>query len=461
MSHLLASGRLAGGVAATVLAATAAVALPSAAHAATPVVPDLQWNVSQQFVDHLSSRTLTGGVTFDETAGSFTFEGEGATSDATGVRTFHYDGTVRGAFGFGGNEFYSVTIADPAVSVEPDGDGRISATVSAANAAAQGNPAASTQPTLVTVAEFSGATPGSALTVTPAWDGVLPADSPEAAGLGIGAGKPVAGRSFHPEFLGALTPGVRAHFYASGAASDAKKAPGAFTASGPVVTAAVTASSHADGVTVQVQGTGFNPATRPGDNGVYVGLAPTDAVIDYDNRGSMSVFATVDWVDAGRFTEDAFSTVLVAPTDKLDPAKTYAVYTWQAHTHSNPTQDTKTPVAIDFSTLTPPAPNPDPTPDTKVKAKVQTKLAKRPTRARKGRLVVTVRGSEGRATGRVVVKVKRGKKTVKTLRVRLKKAGKASVRLPKGKRGAWRAVVQYRGDDTYKKARKVVKYRIR
>lgn len=436
------------------------VAMAPTAQAAAPVVPDLKWNVSQQFVDHLSTRALSGGATHVPGDASittddyFTFPGAGSSS-AGGVVTYDYTGTVRGGFVMASTEYYSVTIADPSVSVEPDGDGKITGTVSAANAAAQGNPAASTPPTEVTIAEFAGAVPGGAVTVTPKWAGVLPADSAEATALGIAAGKPVEGKSFHPSFLGALTSGVRAHFYASGASSDSKKAPGAVTVNGPTVTPTVTGSSYASGVTIRVEGAGFNPATNPGDAGVYVGLAPADAVIDYGNRGSMAQFAAVDWVMPSRFTGDAFTTVINAPTDKLDRTKTYAIYTWQAHTHSNTSQDTKTPVAIDFATLaTPATPTPTPTPAPVEKADSTIVVKVRDAGTKKATLVAKVKGGTPVATGTLKVKIKVPSKKAKKRNVALEN-GKAVVTLPAVKR--FKVVLSYGGDASYDSERRVVK----
>ena len=80
------------------------------------------------------------------------------------------------------------------------------------------------------------------LTATPDWAGVLPADSAEATGLGIGAGKPIDGKAFAPSFLGQIDTGLRAHFYASGSGSDPKKAPASFTATADPIAATAAVS---------------------------------------------------------------------------------------------------------------------------------------------------------------------------------------------------------------------------
>src|SRR5690606_6261024 len=115
--------------------------------------------------------------------------------------------------------------------------------------------------------------------VVPDWSGVLAAGSAGATTLGIPEGQPVDGKSFAPEFLGQLTPGVRAHFYASGATSDATKAPSPFTIA-PEVTARVISATPAGGLRVGVQGDGFRGVTNPGDKGVYVGLAEAGGLPD-------------------------------------------------------------------------------------------------------------------------------------------------------------------------------------
>ncbi|MEI2714622.1 MAG: hypothetical protein V9G04_15330 [Nocardioides sp.] len=450
--------RIVGAVAAATtlgLAATAASLLAGPAHAASPTLAPLTWQISQQYVDHLSTRTLEGGLTFDDAAKTFSWPAVSTAKQADGDIVRTYAGSVKGAFAMAGTEYYSVTVANPIVTVEPDGDGRIQATVSAANAAAMGNPAASTSPALVTVAEFSGAT---ATGATPHWAGVLPADSAEAVALGIPAGKPVDGKAFNPSFLTNLTAGVRAHFYATGGSSDAKKAPAAWSLS-PKIDAAVTASSYATGVKVSVSGAGFNPVTNPGDAGIYVGLAPADLVIDYSTRDGMSAFAAVDWVAPDRFVGDTFETVLAAGTAKLVSGKAYAIYTWQAHTRSNATQDTKTAVNIDWASLQPPV---TPTPVvTKVTPTAKVKLTKKPARGKAGKAVLRVRGSAGAVTGKAKVAIGRNGKVITKRKVTLKAGGKAVVRLPKGKRGKWRIVARYQGSDVYKRAKAVKKYRVR
>ena len=211
-------------------------------------------------------------------------------------------------------------------------------------------------PEQVTVVRFSAtaSTTASSTTVVPLWAGELPPGSPEALALGLAVDRPVDGKSFHPEFIAALNPGVRGHFLATSATSDAKR-PGTVVAGDvPTVAASVTAASATDGVTVKVVGTDFNAVTNPGDAGVYVGIAPAALAIDFDDRSSTSKFAAVDYVTPARFVRDGFTSVLTAPVDKLVKGTEYAVFTWQAHTHSTTSQDTRTAFAIDWSLLAAP-----------------------------------------------------------------------------------------------------------
>lgn len=117
----------------------------------------------------------------------------------------------------------------------------------------------------------------------------------------------------------------------------------------PEVTTEVTGASYTDGLTVAVTGDGFRGVTNPGDAGIYLGLYPVGGPPDLSTPASMGLFAAVAYVPA--LPDGTFAATLQAPTDKLDPAEEYAVYTWQAHAHSNTTQDTETPVAIDWQAL--------------------------------------------------------------------------------------------------------------
>lgn len=110
------------------------------------------------------------------------------------------------------------------------------------------------------------------------------------------------------------------------------------------------ASSSPDGVVVAVQGTGFDPRTNPGDDGVYAGVAVAGQMPDTSDRDN-NAFVGVNWAPASTFVNGSFTTSFVVDPEKLDRTKSYSIYTWQAHRHSNTTQDTETPIVIDWSTL--------------------------------------------------------------------------------------------------------------
>ncbi len=406
------------------LAASAAVvglAAPAHADAAAPV---LSWEISPRFDDHLSTHTLSDGASEDED-GVVSFPLVAADLDpATGAGTLTYDGSVKGAFAMMGTEYYSVTLADPVVSVAEDGSGSLTAVVSAANAASQ-----------------QGWTPTSGLSTlqaTPDWAGVLPTGSPAALALGLSDTQPVDGQSFAPEFLAQLTPGVRAHFYASGSGSDATKQPAAFAAeaAGPQV-AVSTSSATPDALVLDVDGSGFTGETNPGDDGVYVGLAPAGGLPDTDSQEDQDAFAAAAWVPAAQMTDGTIDVTLTADPADLDAQRDYSVYTWQAHAHSNTSQDTETEVAIDWAALG----------LADVASTTTVKVKKKPTTKRRGVLLAKVTGDAGKATGKAVVTAKKGGKTKKVTKAVTR--GKASVTLPKLSRGKWKVVVVFKPSDTY------------
>ena len=132
MSTPTATRRLVAGTAALALAggAFAVVAASSPAQAAVPAV--FNWEISQQFDDHLSTHTLTDGATEDADGVVSFAGGVGSYNAANGAATVSYQGSVKGAFipGPGAPQVYAITIEDPTVVVEDDGSGWISAVVS-------------------------------------------------------------------------------------------------------------------------------------------------------------------------------------------------------------------------------------------------------------------------------------------------------------------------------------------
>lgn len=214
----------------------------------------------------------------------------------------------------------------------------------------------------------------------------------------------------------------RAHLYASAA-----------TESGPSVEVATIDTSYAGGLELSVSGTGFTAVTNPGDAGVYVGLAPSGGLPETDDQEDMDKFAAAAWVMPHQMADGTFTVDLVAPTDKLVRGTDYSVYTWQAHSHSNTTQDTETPVSIDWDALRAP---------TTVKGSV----AEKPTSSTSGRLRVTVAGAQGSGTprGTIEVDLVRNGMVKDSLSKRLK-GGRATLALPKLAKGEWRIKVRYLG----------------
>lgn len=437
------------------LAASAAVvglAAPAHADAAAPV---LSWEISPRFNDHLSTHTLSDGASEDED-GVVSFPLVAADLDpATGAGTLTYDGSVKGAFAMMGTEFYSVTLADPVVSVAEDGSGSVSAVVSAANIGSAQGAAAATDPARVLVTTFADAawTPTSGLSTlqaTPDWAGVLPTGSPAALALGLSDTQPVDGQSFAPEFLAQLTPGVRAHFYASGSGSDATKQPSAFAAeaAGPQV-AVSTTSATPDALVLDVAGSGFTGVTNPGDDGVYVGLAPAGGLPDTDSQEDQDAFAAAAWVPALQMGDGTIDVTLTADPADLDAERDYSVYTWQAHAHSNTSQDTETEVEIDWAALG----------LADVASTTTVKVKKKPTTKRRGVLLAKVTGEAGEATGKAVVTAKKGGKTKKVSEAVTR--GKARVTLPRLSRGTWKVVVVFKPSDAYARSADRLTLRVR
>lgn len=442
------AGLAAGALASTTLATVGIAALSAPAQAA-PAAGAFNWEISQQFDDHLSTHELVG-VT-ENADGVLSFPAVSSSIDpTTGVGTVQYDGSVKGSFVNAGSPFYWVKLEDPAVAVAADGKGQITALVSAWNASAMGSSEATTSPARVVVTTFDAAGKWStgSIAATPDWAGILP-EGPGSVALGIGAGKPVDGKSFAPTFLGQITSGVRAHFYGSGTSADSKKAPSAFSAT-PAVPAVTTATTYSkQTATVAVTGTGFTGSDgNPGDDGIYVGLAPAGGLPATGTQADMDKFIDADWIPASALASGSFRKSLSASAADLKKGTSYAVYTWRAHGHKSASQDTQTAVTIDWSKLS------------VAPTKASAKVTKKPTTAKGGALVVKLKSSGGKPAGKVTVKLtSKGKKAItKTAKV---KNGKAVVKLPKLKAGSWKAKVVYAGSGKFKSAKDVVKFKVK
>ena len=452
------------------LAASALVfAAPSAQAAEPSAGPTLQWNISAQFISHFTFAIPGGGaqmgtITTDDDAvfadGDITFtKGLGSYDVNDGSAEVRYQGRVHGNF----NNLYSVTIEDPTVTVDDNGNGTISAVVSSQDtgAATQTGPARTVVTTFDAESWSPEAQAPATQVATPKFAGVLPADSAAAQALGLPAGQPIDGAAFAPEFLAALVPTTRAHFYKSGSASgDPRKAPAEFTAQAYGLNAGVTSASYADGIVVRATGTGYADVT----NGLYVAIAPSGGLPEgADREEGMKALAGITAMVPVE-TDGTFSTAVVAPTDQLVTGSTYSVYTWQAHTlWDDGLLYAETPITIDWNALTPPVVTPPVTPPApaKVAPKLTLKVTKAPTTRKAGRAVLTVKGSKGAATGKVKVQVLKGKKVVKKFRTASLKKGKLTIALPKRAKGTYKVKVTYAGNASYKAASTAKAFKIR
>ncbi len=366
------------GLAGVLVAGTTALVAPAQAVSdVAPEAPHLDWRISTTFVEHLFTGEMypgavatnplpgvvsdgakyTDGGLFGGADDTFTFpQASKKVVDGDVVRS--YRGTVEGTFVNGSTRYYSVTVSDPVVTVTKEGAGSITATVSSEVYDNPGQVAAVTAPRQVVMADIASVSvEGTRTAVTPAWGGVIPAGSPVATELGIPAGQPIDGKAFSPELIKNLVSTTRAHFYQSStSASQAKKTPAVATlVTTPSVSSEVTIANRAEGLGITVKGHDFSAVTKPGDAGVYVALAPVDTVVNYSDRSTTAAMAAVDYVVPQRFQGSEFTAVLNVPTEKLEIGKKYAIFTWQAHLHSNSSQDTKTPVEIDWTKWNPTA----------------------------------------------------------------------------------------------------------
>jgi hypothetical protein len=437
--------------------AVAAVSLVGASLALLPAAPSqavvtgtvtsgaVQWKIS----DYLASDTFgrptplpsayLAPASFDTTARSSTWGGGSATSLAT-------DGSAVTAFQ-GTSVNYTTTsggwlrLKGVKVNVDSSGNGMLTAEVSYGTSANAYDPASVPVrgPESINVMVLSGNT-SAKFSSTPAqatWAGLTGSWSPDLLDF-------VDGDS-------AATPAIPAWSHASAfnVASGAVRAPAPVTFTldrvTPSVAVTTTKTDPTTGVTLAVTGDGFRGVTQstppPADNGVYVGLAPAGTMPDVSSMAGMAAFAASSYIPAAAMTSGAISASLTAPPEKLDPTKSYAIYTWQAHTHSNTSQDTQTPVTIDWAALVKPA-----TPAAKQASAVLASFNKAPKANKKADFAVSVSGGSVTPTGTVTVTLVR-KGTSKTTSVSSALVGGAALfQLPKFKPGKWTLTTTYSGD---------------
>lgn len=422
---------------ATALLACGMALTAGPAHAADEPAPNkiahhLSWKVSGQFAGHLGTHVVADGAT-EDTAKVITFVHGTTSLGDDGVERTDYRGTVTGSFVNAGTSYYSVTIKDPIVNVAPDGSGSIEATVSANNAAAMGNPAGSTEARKVVVATFSASETaagryGEERTATPDWVGVLEPDSPAATSLGLKPGQPIDGKSFHPDFLGQLTSGLRAHFVATSATTPAPgtldtKAPAPFT---------MKRTDGREAATFSVSGSITAPyGTTPVLN---VRVPNGSGVVTLSGAG-VPLTATLN-DDVARF---------VLPANLSVGRRTLtASYAGNENVLAASTTFTHT-VARSASVTT-------------------ARFASAPTRKKSGTLTVRAASPYTGAiapTGRVDLVVYKGKKVKKRVTNRPLTRGTANVVVPKLPKGAYTVRVTYSGNGGYAASAKTVAFRSR
>lgn len=216
----------------------------------------------------------------------------------------------------------------------------------------------------------------------------------------------------------------------------------------PSVTSTVVKASPATGLDLRVRGADFTAEPT----GVYVGVAPANAEIDWTDSSTQGAFVGVNWVAANQFNADktTFSTVINVPAKKLKSGTKYVIHTARAHGLPDRSQDTVTPVGVPFAKLTP------------KKVKPGIKVNKVPTTKKKGAITVGVKTVKGwkAASGKVTVALKKGKAT-KRANGKLNKAGKVKIKLPKLKKGKWKVIVKYNGDKQYKTSKNDRKIKVR
>lgn len=437
----LAGTLVVGAFAALTVAPAQAVPVP-----ALPATGSMTWSVSGQVAAGFPVKAAADGATLDGTA--FTFPAETIAADDNGrvVTSFSGSATVGAAPNRGG---YSVTIADPMVILDEDGTGSLHATVSSSVPVADADPDV-TEPTHVVVARIaSSSAAGGVVTATPAWADVLEPNSELAASLGVAADRPFAGKSFHPEFLGAINAGIRSWFYQNTAADDPTnvRAPSPFTIDAQVAAPTVTATLNGARDLVTIEGTNFVGGDE-NYQGVYVGVAESGGIPSTAQFDDQELFVAADWIMANRIVDGAFTATLPIdasnPDVTIKPGVKYSVYTWQAHKHTTDALDTETPIGV---LVDAPA---------KKASKVTLKITKKATRKAAGKATVTVKGAP-KATGRVVVKLNvPGVKKVRTVKVKLNKKGKATVKLVKAKKkGQYKVTAKYAGDRNWKASKNV------
>ncbi|MFT4123993.1 MAG: hypothetical protein QM635_09185 [Microbacteriaceae bacterium] len=408
----------------------------------------LSWGLNDYSSVTLSAVDGNATAATDTSARAFVLSGGTGLLDASGDGEIDFDASLTFAYTYAGDLF---TVTAPVLTITDDGTaGTLTVLISGSyvDSSASGTRVTMADFTIDSLSLSDGAL---SFTAVPAWEDVVEAGT-------YSSGQTDAWPS---SWVTAMASSTRAFWYASGGSSDSAKAPLDFTVVGalavPTVSASITASSYDSGLAVAVSGDGFRAVTETGDAGVYVGLAASGGLPDVSTTAGAASFVTAVWISADELAEGAFSTTLTAAASALDSSASYSVYTWQAHAHSNTTQDTETALAIDFSTLQASG-DTGTTGDTggtstgststgtsagtsttttitttvttgKAAVTIKTVAQKRYKKGAKAVLKVKVGNVDGKAfTGKVTIRI--GGKVVKTVRFTKSDAGVKTIKLP-------------------------------
>lgn len=398
---------------------------------------------------------LTAPATWDAATKQASWGAASGSVRANGSAELSFDGRVVLFAGTSGATLY---LSDLEADIDESGNGSVTAEVSYGSSTIGTPPmmsydpavALDRQPTRVEVLELVGNTTAQVTTTADSveWDALTATGwSAELVDFldGDAASDPVV-----PEFsyLSAFT----------NAAAERQPAPLTLKVSTAALEPTVTAELNAARDLVTVQGTNFVGGDE-NYQGVYIGIAESGGLPATGSLDNRDLFIASDWITAERIVDGAFTGRLLIDESNPDvpaikPGVEYSVYTWQAHLHTTDALDTETRIGVLKD---------KPAPVVKKASKVTLKINKKANRKRAGKATVTVKGNP-KATGRVVVKIKvPGVKKVRTVKVKLNKKGKATVKLVKAKKkGQYRVRVKYNGDKNWKASKQVTKkYRVK
>lgn len=152
-------------------------------------------------------------------------------------------------------------------------------------------------------------------------------------------------------------------------------------------------------------------------------------------------------VNGGELTMTAMNVDLVASAFGSDTPATIACAMTEPMT-----------VAVTPETIVDPEPEPEPV--VKVASKVQNAKASYAKKKKVLTVKAAVKGSKGTATGTVKITITKGKKTVRTITVKLNKKGAFTKKIKKIKgKGKFKVVIQYQGDANYKASKATATFR--